>query len=201
MVERQLEDVIEVLRQEEGGVSVGPEDATIGHHHGEDGTAGQETFHWDVLQSGPFMGYGRHLSRQQDPLWVGGEGGGGGRVRDEEQPGEQPDQEGETAQTVEYESPVLVVVRDVGGQQGGEHTTGLAPTVDQGGQATSLWQRLPPGDHHGQAGHHQPPRQPVHHLQLRVEQLSGQKLLKDSFRAWKPLLSCHNNTQKGRKCS
>ena len=107
MVEGQLEDVIQVLRQQEGGVSVGPEDSHVGHHHGQDGPAGQETPHRDVLQAGPELG-GRRLGRQQVALWLGGEGGGGGRVGDQEEPGDQPHQGGETAQTVERQSPVLL---------------------------------------------------------------------------------------------
>ena len=107
VVEGQLEDVVQVLRQQEGGVSVGPEDSHVGHHHGQDGPAGQETPHRDVLQAGPELG-GRRLGRQQVALWLGGEGGGGGRVGDQEEPGDQPHQGGETAQTVECQSPVLL---------------------------------------------------------------------------------------------
>ena len=104
MVERQLEDVVEVLGEQEGGVSAGPDHANIGRHHGEHRPAGQQISHREIPQSGPEV-RGRHLGRQQDPLWLGGEGGGEGGVRDEEEPGEQPHQQGETAQCVEYQPP------------------------------------------------------------------------------------------------
>ena len=42
VVEGQLEDVIQVLRQQEGGV-------IVGHHHGQDGP------HQDVLQAISFL--------------------------------------------------------------------------------------------------------------------------------------------------
>ena len=51
MVERQLEDVIEVLGQQQGRVSAGPENTHVGRHHGEDRAAAEDISHLKLYAS------------------------------------------------------------------------------------------------------------------------------------------------------
>ena len=161
MVYGELHDIIEVLGEEEGGVDSGPDHTHVGGHHGEDWAGGDEVPHRDVSQCRPHTG-GWDLLCQKTPLCLGGQLGLSGVVCHEDDPGQGPGQR-EAAEDVESDPPV-VMVADVARHQGGEHGAGRTAGVDDGGEAASLRQRLPPGYHGTQGRHHQAPRQPTQHL-------------------------------------
>ena len=50
MVERQVEDVVEVLGQQQGRVSAGPENTHVGRHHGEDRGAAEDISHLKIFR-------------------------------------------------------------------------------------------------------------------------------------------------------